>query len=109
MRPGKFCNSGFSRLKICATNSKRSLATGTLRRYSQAMQQRHKAPCLRLIAVGICLLPLLSLAEDASPPLSLAELQHLLTDKITQPQYAVALWGAKVVSLDTGRTLFEYN
>lgn len=32
-----------------------------------------------------------------------------LTAVMAQPKYAGAMWGAKVVSLDTGRTLFEHQ
>ncbi len=40
---------------------------------------------------------------------NLADLRQRLTAQVTQPQFDGALWGVKVVSLDTGATLFEHN
>ncbi len=40
---------------------------------------------------------------------TLAELQAQIAAHITQPRFSSALWGVKVVSLDTGRTLFEHH
>lgn len=37
------------------------------------------------------------------------ELRARLEAFVTQPRFAGALWGAKVVSLDSGRTLFEHH
>jgi D-alanyl-D-alanine carboxypeptidase/D-alanyl-D-alanine-endopeptidase (penicillin-binding protein 4) len=48
-------------------------------------------------------------AQGPKPPTTLAELQQRLTEYVSQSKYAAALWGVKVVSLDTGKTLFEYN
>ena len=36
-------------------------------------------------------------------------LQQRISALITQPRYASAMWGVKVISLDTKKTLFEYN
>ncbi|HWI59607.1 MAG TPA: D-alanyl-D-alanine carboxypeptidase/D-alanyl-D-alanine-endopeptidase, partial [Bacillota bacterium] len=44
-----------------------------------------------------------------APPATLAELQQRLTEHLSQPKYASALWGVKVVSLDSGKILFEHN
>jgi D-alanyl-D-alanine carboxypeptidase/D-alanyl-D-alanine-endopeptidase (penicillin-binding protein 4) len=49
------------------------------------------------------------LAQESNPPATLPELQQRLEAEISRPKYAAALWGLKVVSLDTGRTLFEHN
>ena len=48
-------------------------------------------------------------AQEAKPPATLAELQQRLQQHISQPKYEAALWGVKVVSLDSGKTLFEQN
>jgi D-alanyl-D-alanine carboxypeptidase/D-alanyl-D-alanine-endopeptidase (penicillin-binding protein 4) len=40
---------------------------------------------------------------------SLAELQRELSAHVTQPKFAAAQWGVKVVSLDSGAVLFETN
>lgn len=46
---------------------------------------------------------------ELQPASTLAELQQQLRDYISQSKYAAALWGVKVVSLDTGKLLFEFN
>ena len=43
------------------------------------------------------------------PPATLAELRQRLAEHIGQPKFAAALWGVKIVSLDTGKTVFEQN
>lgn len=40
---------------------------------------------------------------------TLSELRQRLTAVVSQPKYDAALWGVKVVSLNTGKTLFEDN
>ena len=49
------------------------------------------------------------LAQKTNPPATLIELRQRLADHIDQAKYASALWGAKIVSLDTGVTVFEQN
>ena len=51
----------------------------------------------------------MALAQSPPPPATLAELQQRLTEHISHPRFAAATWGVKVVSLDSGRTLFEQN
>jgi D-alanyl-D-alanine carboxypeptidase/D-alanyl-D-alanine-endopeptidase (penicillin-binding protein 4) len=65
-------------------------------------------------AAGVLsLLAALSMASAATreptPPATLAELRHRLTEQVSQSKYDAALWGIKIVSLDTGKTLFEHN
>ena len=48
-------------------------------------------------------------AQSPPPPATLAELQQRLAEQIAHPRFAAAAWGVKVVSLDSGRTLFEHN
>ena len=43
------------------------------------------------------------------PPATLAELQERLAAHLSRTNFASAFWGVKVVSLDTGKTLFETN
>jgi D-alanyl-D-alanine carboxypeptidase/D-alanyl-D-alanine-endopeptidase (penicillin-binding protein 4) len=47
--------------------------------------------------------------QEQKAPASAVELQQRLAQLIEQPKYAGAIWGVKVVSLDTGKTLFEHN
>lgn len=46
---------------------------------------------------------------DQKTPVTLADLQQRLSEIVNQPKYNRALWGVKVLSLDTGKTLFEHN
>ncbi len=48
-------------------------------------------------------------AQEAKLPATLAELQQRITEHISQPRFSGALWGVKIVSLDSGKTLFEHN
>jgi len=48
-------------------------------------------------------------APEPKAPATLPDLQQRLTEVINQPKYIRALWGVKVLSLDTGETLFEHN
>ena len=50
-----------------------------------------------------------ALAQEQKPPATLAELRQRLADHIGQPKYAAAMWGVKIVSLDSGKTVFELN
>jgi len=47
--------------------------------------------------------------RSRGPAGTLTELQKRLSDHVTQPRFAAALWGVKVVSRDTGKVLFEHN
>jgi D-alanyl-D-alanine carboxypeptidase/D-alanyl-D-alanine-endopeptidase (penicillin-binding protein 4) len=49
------------------------------------------------------------LAQEQKPPTTLAVLRERLAAHVGQPKYDAALWGVKIVSLDTGVTLFEQN
>ena len=50
-----------------------------------------------------------ALAQEQKPPATLAELRQRVADLIGQPKYVSAMWGAKIVSLDSGKTVFEQN
>jgi PBP4 family serine-type D-alanyl-D-alanine carboxypeptidase len=47
--------------------------------------------------------------KSSRPPASLAELRAQLGALVTHPRFSAAIWGVKVVSLDTGATLFEHH
>jgi len=40
---------------------------------------------------------------------TVAELRERLAALLSQPRFGAALWGVKIVSLDTGKSLFEHN
>ena len=48
-------------------------------------------------------------AQEQKPPATLAELRQRLATHIGQAKYDAAFWGVKIVSLDSGKTLFEQN
>lgn len=48
-------------------------------------------------------------AQQPTPPATLAELQQRLAEHVAQSKFAAALWGVKIVSLDSGKTVFEHN
>jgi D-alanyl-D-alanine carboxypeptidase/D-alanyl-D-alanine-endopeptidase (penicillin-binding protein 4) len=49
------------------------------------------------------------LAQEHRGASTLAELQQQLTEHVSQPRFAAAMWGVKVVSLESGKILFEQN
>lgn len=85
-----------------------------------AIRNRILTPAL---VFGLALMPFISMAalaqspaaQPAQPsapqtPTETAEaLAARLNAHISQPRFAPAAWGVKVVSLDTGKTIFEHN
>lgn len=72
---------------------------------------------LRSVLV-LCLFSLVALAQQPKPAApvpgekpaaTLAELQQRLAQLVAQPRFDEAFWGVKIVSLDTGKMLFERN
>ncbi len=47
--------------------------------------------------------------QEAKPLKTVAELQQELAAHISQPKFDAALWGVKVVSLESGKVIFEHN
>ena len=60
-----------------------------------------------ILVAGGATLP--SVAGPDSTRATLAHWQSNLTNRINQPRFRNAQWGIKVVSLDTGKTVFERN
>src|SRR5437016_2261725 len=50
-----------------------------------------------------------ALGQAPRPPATLGDLQARLLENVSQPRFAAALWGVKIVSLDSGKTIFEHN
>src|SRR6266568_3890739 len=50
-----------------------------------------------------------ALAAAHAPATSLEELQKQLAEHVSQPKFKAAIWGLKIVSLDSGKTIFEHN
>jgi D-alanyl-D-alanine carboxypeptidase/D-alanyl-D-alanine-endopeptidase (penicillin-binding protein 4) len=69
------------------------------------MRPKHRLLCLLFAHLLACN----ALAQEQKSPTTLVELRQRLADHIGQPKFAAAMWGAKIVSLDTGVTVFEHN
>jgi len=69
------------------------------------MRPSPKLLCFLFAALLACNGP----AQDQKPPATLVELRQRLADHVGQPKYGAAMWGVKIVSLDTGATVFEQN
>src|SRR2546421_3226481 len=65
---------------------------------------------LLLFCLGL-LLASASAQQTKQPkgPAVLTELQARLAEHVSQPRFAAALWGVKVVAVDSGKVLFEHN
>jgi serine-type D-Ala-D-Ala carboxypeptidase/endopeptidase (penicillin-binding protein 4) len=50
-----------------------------------------------------------ALAQEQKSPATLLELRQRLAEQVGQPKYDAAWWGVKIVSLDSGATVFEQN
>jgi D-alanyl-D-alanine carboxypeptidase/D-alanyl-D-alanine-endopeptidase (penicillin-binding protein 4) len=48
-------------------------------------------------------------AQQPQPSKTLVELQQQLSAHLSQPKFDAALWGVKVVYLDSGKVIFEHN
>ncbi len=62
--------------------------------------------CRWLVCLLLCWVNA-SFGQQTNPPATLADLQQRLTELVTQPRFAAGSFGVKVVSLATGKTLFE--
>lgn len=61
------------------------------------------------VALFFCLTAPATFADGTNDITTLAELQQKIAAYVSQPRFDGALWGIKVISLDTGKTLFETN
>ena len=62
-----------------------------------------------LLALGLGRVGAQTAPVAAAAVRSVEELRAQLEAHVTQPRFKAALWGVKIVSLDTGRTLFEHH
>jgi D-alanyl-D-alanine carboxypeptidase/D-alanyl-D-alanine-endopeptidase (penicillin-binding protein 4) len=66
--------------------------------------------CRRVtILLIVWLLAFDAVAQEHKGPATVSELQSKLAELVGQQKFAPALWGIKILSLDTGKTLFETN
>jgi len=67
----------------------------------------------RHLPLPLIFLPVLCCVSEIfaqeTPVKTLAELQQQLSAHISQPKFDAALWGVKVISLDSGKVIFEQN
>lgn len=62
------------------------------------------------LLVVLCLLAFSFVGRvRAQAPATLADLQQQLSNHVSHPRFVGAMWGVKIVSLDSGKTLFEQN
>lgn len=65
---------------------------------------------MRFIALfSVCFSLQLVHAADTQKAVTIAALQRKLTEHLSQPRFNPATWGIKIISLDSGKTLFETN
>jgi D-alanyl-D-alanine carboxypeptidase/D-alanyl-D-alanine-endopeptidase (penicillin-binding protein 4) len=76
-------------------------------RYLGRIGQALALLCGLILAQGV--FAQLAAPAKPEPPATLAELQERITAHLSRTNFASAFWGVKVVSLDTGKTLFETN
>jgi D-alanyl-D-alanine carboxypeptidase/D-alanyl-D-alanine-endopeptidase (penicillin-binding protein 4) len=76
---------------------KKSMLSGNLRWFSVG------------VVVWFILLAQVLPAQEAKGPATVVELRERLEGHVNEARFAAALWGAKVVSVDSGKVLFEHN
>jgi len=82
----------------------------SVKRLQRAFRRRFISPAAKLAGfLFAALLASGALAQQPKPPATLADLRQRLALHIGQPKYDAALWGVKIVSLDTGITVFEHD
>ena len=59
------------------------------------------------LSIGLAAAPATARAQEASSAATLAELRAQIENHLAQPRFNGALWGVKIVSLDSGKTIFE--
>jgi D-alanyl-D-alanine carboxypeptidase/D-alanyl-D-alanine-endopeptidase (penicillin-binding protein 4) len=64
---------------------------------------------LALVVLGLLARVAPGQEEKPKPPVTLAELRQRITEHISQPKFAGGMWGIKIVSADSGKTVFEHN
>jgi len=74
---------------------------------SNTHRHRFSSLCSSVFALLVLTLP--ARAQSTNAITSVAELQQQLAAHVAAPHFAGAMWGVKVVSLDSGKTLFEHN
>lgn len=62
-----------------------------------------------LAASLVALLLVTAVVGQTPPPATLVQLQQRLAEHVSHPRFAAGTLGVKVVSLDTGKTLFEHD
>src|SRR2546425_608005 len=76
----------------------------------RSISQRPRRRALVLLWVCFSLHSLLAQTTNTTASIAtLAELQPRINAHLRQPRFAPALWGVKIVSFDSGKTLYEHN
>jgi D-alanyl-D-alanine carboxypeptidase/D-alanyl-D-alanine-endopeptidase (penicillin-binding protein 4) len=61
------------------------------------------------VLAGVVFAAIAAVGQEAKGPATVAELRERLAGHVNEARFAAAMWGVKVVSVDTGKTLFEHN
>ena len=65
---------------------------------------------MRLLALfSLCFSLNFLYAAEARKAVTISDLQRRITSHVSQPKFEPATWGIKVVSVDSGKTIFETN
>src|SRR5690349_4200380 len=97
--------------------------TVTMTRTTMIKFATHNCAVTRALVCWLALVPFISIAtfaqsavpqsrQPATPPSPTETVDGLaarLNAHISQPRFAPAAWGVKIVSLDSGKTIFEHN
>lgn len=62
-----------------------------------------------VLVLALCLLRFTAHAQWTNAARTIDELRAQIEAHVTEPRFNAALWGVKVVSLDTGKTIFEHH
>src|SRR4051794_34114089 len=88
------------------------LRRADLSEFAKGKLRRDKPRALFALGTTLLILTLVapaSFAQEHKGPATVSELQTKLAELVGQQKFAPALWGIKIVSLDTTKTLFETN
>jgi D-alanyl-D-alanine carboxypeptidase/D-alanyl-D-alanine-endopeptidase (penicillin-binding protein 4) len=68
-----------------------------------------RAVAVRCVLAGIVALPVAAFAANAADPAPQPTLAANIDAFIAQPRFAAAAWGIKIMSLDSGRVIYEHD
>jgi hypothetical protein len=94
------CQSVWFKIAFCISEGLDSLHAKHMK------ENRYK---ILLAGLTLACTAIFSRAQETNAARTLIEIQAQLTAHVEQPRFSGALWGVKVVSLASGKTLFEHH